>query len=238
MKPALCIWGESVCSTGSPISPVNLVLPVIMGIVYLLSIAKLINIIKNKSNTIEPLENFEVINMKPTLSFNLLVTFKGQKTPEAGEELLGIGEIETALGEEKVYDIKESGFYNVVLIQTESDPVEVVKLLKDYQTTVISKIVPIEMVVRTRRDLIVEKIISLCREKIKDRETFVVRGDIRGREYIKSKEELLNSITQEISEKLLLKIDDKDPDWVVQIEVIGENTGISVLKPDALIKKP
>ena len=177
--------------------------------------------------------------MKPTLSFNLLVTFKGQKTPEAGEELLGIEEIETALGEqENLYDIKESGFYNVVLIQTESDPVEVVKLLKDYQTTVISKIVPIEMVVRTRIDLIVEKIISLCREKLKDKETFVVRGDIKGREYIKSKEELLNSITHEINEKLLLKIDEKDPDWVVQIEVIGENTGISVLKPDALIKKP
>ena len=52
--------------------------------------------------------------MKPTLSFNLLVTFKGQKTPEAGEELLGIEEIEMALEDQKnLFDIKESGFYNL-----------------------------------------------------------------------------------------------------------------------------
>ena len=28
-----------------------------------------------------------------------------------------------------------------------------------------------------------------------------------------------------------------DPDWVVQIQVVGENTGISVLKPTELFKK-
>ncbi len=177
--------------------------------------------------------------MKPTESFNLLVTFKGQKTPEAGEELLGMEEIEMALSDQKnLFDIKESGFHNVALIQSESDPIEVVKLLKDYQTTVISKIVPIEMVVRTRPDLIVEKIINLGRDKIKDNQTFVVRGDVRGRSYIKSKEELLTNITQEINEKLLVETDENNPDWIVQIEVVGENTGISVLKPDDFIKKP
>ncbi len=176
--------------------------------------------------------------MKPTLSFNLLVTFKGQKTPEAGEELLGMEEIEMALvDQENLYEFKESGFYNVALIQTESNPLEIAQLLKAYTTTVISKIVPVELVVRTRTDLIVEKVINLCREKIKDKETFIVRGDVRGRGYIESKEELLSNLTREINEKLLVEVDEDQPDWVVQIEVIGENTGISVLKPDDFIKK-
>lgn len=176
--------------------------------------------------------------MKPALSFNLLVTFRGQKTPEAGEELLGIEEIEMALVDQKnLYEFKESGFYNVALIQTESNPLEVVQLLKGYPTTVISKIVPIELVVKTRPDLITEKVTSLCREKIKDGETFIVRGDVRGRGYIESKEELLTNITREVNEKLLVEMDESQPDWVVQIEVVGENTGVSVLKPDDFIKK-
>ena len=55
--------------------------------------------------------------MKPTETFNLLVTLKGQKDDSSGEELVGIEEIEMALeGNEKVLNVKESNFPNVVLI--------------------------------------------------------------------------------------------------------------------------
>lgn len=176
--------------------------------------------------------------MKPTESFNLLVTFKGHKNQKTGEELLGIEEIEMALQDQKnLFTIKETEFYNVVLIQSDSNPLKIIRLLKNTKTMVISKIVPIEMVVRTRRDLISEKVLKLCKDKIKPNETFVVRGDIRGRGYIRSKEELLSSITQIIIEKLMLELNEENPDWVVQIEVVGENTGISVLNPDEIIKK-
>lgn len=176
--------------------------------------------------------------MKPTESFNLLVTFTGHKTPDAGEELLGTEEIELTLEDHKdLFDIKETEFYNVVLIQSESDPMETARLLRDAPTTVISKIVPIEMVIRTQPDLIVEKVVNLSRDKIKRNETFVVRGDIRGRGHIESKEELLTDIAQEITEKLLVDMDENNPDWVVQIEVVGENTGISVLRPENIVKK-
>lgn len=176
--------------------------------------------------------------MKPTESFNLLVTFTGHKTPESGEELLGMEEIEMALEDQKdLFDIKNTEFYNVALIQSDSDPKATARLLRDASTTVISKIVPVEMVVRTRKDSIVEKVISLSRDKIKANETFVVRGDIRGRGHIESKEDLLSVITQEITEKLLVEKEEDYPDWVVQIEVVGENTGISVLRPEDIIKK-
>ena len=176
--------------------------------------------------------------MKPTESFNLLVTFKGRKTEDTGEELLGIEEIELALQDEKnLFSIKETGFYNVVFLQSDSDPLKITKILAESTTTVISKIVPMEVVVRTRGDLITEKVIKLSKEKIKSRETFIVRGDLRGRGYIESKEELLSSITQKITEDLQIEMDENEPDWVVQIEVVGENTGISVLKPEDIVKK-
>jgi len=176
--------------------------------------------------------------MIPTESFNLVITFKGHKTPEAGEELMGIEEIELALQEDKnLFDVKETEFQNVVLLESGSDATQISQKLRDAPSTVISKIVPIEIVVRTRPELITEKVISLARDKIKSGETFVVRGDLRGREHIKSKEHLLTSITQEITENLGVEIDTNDPDWVVQIEVIGENTGLSVLKPENIIKK-
>jgi len=176
--------------------------------------------------------------VKSTESFNLLVTFKGRKTKDTGEELLGIEEIELALQDEKnLFTIKETGFYNVVLLQSDSDPLKITKILAESPTTVISKIVPMEVVVRTRGDLITEKVIKLSKEKIKSRETFIVRGDLRGRGYIESKEELLSSITQKITEDLQIEMDENEPDWVVQIEVVGENTGISVLKPEDIVKK-
>ncbi len=176
--------------------------------------------------------------MNPTESFNLLITFKGHKTPEAGEELLGIEEIELTLQDEKnLFDIKETEFQNVVLIESGSDPLVIARKLAEASTTVISKIVPIELVVRTRSDLIAEKLISLTKDKIKSGETFVVRGDIRGRSHIKSKEEFLSSLSQEVTEKLGVEKDESDPNWIIQIEVVGENTGISVLKPVNIYKK-
>ena len=132
--------------------------------------------------------------MNPTERFNLLVTFKGHKTSSAGEELLGIEEIELTLQDEKnLFDIKETEFQNVVLIESGSDPLMIAKELADASTTVISKIVPIELVIRTRPDIIAEKAITLSKDKIKSGETFIVRGDVRGREYIKSKEKFLAS---------------------------------------------
>ena len=177
-------------------------------------------------------------DMNPTERFNLLVTFKGHKTSEAGEELLGIEEIELALQDEKnLFDVKETEFQNVVLIESGSDPLLIKQKLADAPTTVISKIVPIELVVRTRPDLIAEKVSTISRDKIKSGKTFIVRGDIRGREHIKSKEDFLNSISQEITEKLGIEMDEHNPDWIIQIEVVGENTGISVLKSENFIKK-
>jgi tRNA acetyltransferase TAN1 len=176
--------------------------------------------------------------MKPTETFNMLITLQGQKDEVAGEELIGIEEIELALqNHEPVLNVKESNFPNVILIDLSMKTKDAVRVLRDTQTTVISKVVPIEIVTRTRVYGILEKTVHLAGQKFDHGETFVVRCDLRGRKYIESKEELINNITEELSEKLNLSLDENDPTWVVQVEVVGENTGISVLKPDEILKK-
>jgi tRNA acetyltransferase TAN1 len=91
------------------------------------------------------------------------------------------------------------------------------------------EIVPIESVVLTRPELIIKQIINMSKNRIKDGETFAIRCNVRGRRYIKSKEEFISTIYREIG-KLNGRPDDNHPDWIIHIEVIGENTGLSVLK--------
>jgi tRNA acetyltransferase TAN1 len=176
--------------------------------------------------------------MKPTETFNLLVTLKGQKDETAGEELLGIEEIEKALGNnENVLNVKESKFPNVVLIDLSMEPLDAVKMIGIAPTTVISKVVLIENVVRTRLENILEKVTILAGDRVVADDSFKVICDLRGRKYIKSKEELVEKISEELIEKFDLKTGVKDPDWIVQIEVVGENTGISMLNPEMILKK-
>ena len=122
------------------------------------------------------------------------------------------------------------------------DPEEAVVILKEAPTTMISKVIPIDTVVKTNIDAILEKTLALAREKMNPGDTFTVRGDLRGRSYIKSKEELIEAVTRELIDKLdesldPQSLDTKNPDWVVQIEVVGDDTGISVLKPHQILKK-
>jgi tRNA acetyltransferase TAN1 len=167
-----------------------------------------------------------------------LITLQGKEDANTGVELMGIEEIEMALqNDEKVLNIKESNFPNVVLIDLAMEPLDAVKLLENAQTTVISKIVLIESVVRTRLDIITEKILDLAGNRIVSGDSFKVICDLRGRKYIKSREELIEKISEEIVEKFEATVDGSDADWVVQVEVVGENTGISILNPEMILKK-
>jgi len=155
-----------------------------------------------------------------------------------GEELVGTEEIELILQNyESVLNIKESDFLNVILLDLIMNPLEAVKIIGNTPTTVISKVVPIESVVRTNLDSILEKVVNLARDKVSSGDSFKLICDLRGRKYIKSKELLLDRISGELIEKFNLSADGKDSDWVVQLEVVGENTGISILSPDKILKK-
>jgi tRNA acetyltransferase TAN1 len=155
-----------------------------------------------------------------------------------GEELVGVEEIELALQDyEELLNIKESNFPNVILIDLSMEPVEAVKIMANTPTNVISKVVPIEIVVRTRLDSILEKVVNLAGDKVSSGDSFNIICDLRGRKYIKSRNELVERISEELTEKFNLTANGKDPDWLVQLEIVGENTGISILSPDKVLKK-
>ncbi len=134
-------------------------------------------------------------------------------------------------------NMKDSNYPNVLLLDLNMDPLKAIDILDNTQTTVVSKIVPIESVVRTTLDGILENVVYLAGLKVNKGDSFNIICDLRGRKYIKSKEELVDKISNELIEKFNLINDGLDSDWVVQLEVVGENTGISIVSPDKILKK-
>lgn len=176
--------------------------------------------------------------MKVPDDFNLLVTLSGQKGASAGEEIVGLEEIEMALSQyEGELRVKDSDFPNVLKFDLDMNPLEAVNIIRNSPTTVVSKVVPVEAVVRTRLDSIVEKILALASEKVKPGETFQVICGLRGRRYIKSPEEVTERVSEALADRLALKESDS-PDWIIQVEVVGDETGVSVLRPGDVLKKP
>jgi tRNA acetyltransferase TAN1 len=168
-----------------------------------------------------------VNEVKPTEKFDLLVTFEEDLTYY--EQL--IDEIEMILKNMmNSFYIKESEINNVLMVELGSDDLKKSLKLAEETITTVPKFIHIEFVVRTRLDKIVEKVINISRDKIKKGETFKIECDLRGTRYIASKEILLESLHKEITEELKILPDENNPDWLIHIEVVGENTGISVLK--------
>jgi tRNA acetyltransferase TAN1 len=176
--------------------------------------------------------------MTPSENFDLLLTLKRYNSRYEDEEFLIMEEIESTLNDEvKSFYIKESEFYNTILVELESDPLEIALKLQNTPINDLSQIVPIEEVVITRPDFITEKVINLGREKMNPGENFVMKCNLRGKRYIKSKEELLKTIIPELIKELKVEVDKNKADWLIQIEVVGENTGITILRPNDLIKE-
>lgn len=173
--------------------------------------------------------------MSPNENFDLLLALKRYKSQYESEEFLVIEEIESTLSNEvKSFYIKESEFYNTVLVELESDPLETALKLQNTSINDLSQIVPIEEVVRTRPEYITEKVITRSREKMNPGETFVIRCNLRGKRYIESKEQLLRTIIPLLKKELQVETAKNKADWLIRIEVVGENTGISILRPSDL----
>ena len=169
--------------------------------------------------------------MYPTEKFDMIVKLEEQENKNEYNEIMAIEQVEMELkNHDPLYYIKESEFCNIFMVELGKDKLKTALKLANASLNNSFEIVPIENVVITRQEKILEQIINTSKDKIKDGETFSVQCNIIGQRYIKSKEELLKSIDQEMKN---LKINQakNEPDWVIHVEVVGENTGISVLKP-------
>jgi len=157
----------------------------------------------------------------------LLVTVPGGREGDAALEL------EWALGDAKVRRTKWRG---VLIVRTSLDKNDALEKVREFETTAIFKVIPIERFVESKKEKILEEAFQLAREYIKEGDSFAVRCKRRGN-WISSGKEIEIELGAKIKENLKARVDLTNPDWYVWIEVLGKKSGISVIKPEEIVKK-
>jgi tRNA acetyltransferase TAN1 len=158
-----------------------------------------------------------------------LVTFKADENFEEVAEL-GIEEIVGVLEKEdaSIY-VKESEFPGVVMVELKMDPVYAAIKLKQASTRALSQVMLINEVVRTSLDLILEEVLELAEIRMEEGDSFSLKSGLVEEHYVEPEKELFEVITQRLTQQLNFRCDDLNPEWVIQIEMMSENTGVSVL---------
>jgi len=157
----------------------------------------------------------------------LLVTVPSGREGDASLEL------EWALGDVK---IRRTRWRGVLIVKTNLKKEEALRILKDFETTAIFKIVPLEKFVRSKKGDIIEEGFKLSKARIKEGESFAVRCKRRGN-WIRSSKEIEIELGAKIKENLNAVVNLDNPNWYVWIEVLGNKTAISVIRPEEIIKK-
>ena len=156
---------------------------------------------------------------------NLIVTCARHLEPETQEELREILE-EFGDSEAKISITKMSG---ILTAETKLDPIEIVRKIGErvldepWSIRYCLRIIPIQKVIETSIDEI-EKTVTEISNQISDGETY--RVSIEKRNSDLTSKEIISKIANKIKNKVSLEF----PDKVVLIEILGNKTGISVLK--------
>lgn len=144
-------------------------------------------------------------------------------------EMLLLGELDPI--------IIHSAVPGIILSLTKTDPFEIIHRLRLFLERdpdfiqYICRMVPIEICIETDFELIIKSVKDLLASKsdmVKDG-TFAIK--IRKRSFEIKRSQLVEEIAADIHNPVNLK----NPDWIVWIEIIGNSTGISILKPDDVL---
>jgi len=155
----------------------------------------------------------------------MIITCARHLEPETEEELCDILE-EFGDSDVKVTITEMSG---ILTAETKLDPVEVVRKIKEmvldepWSVRYCLRIIPIQKVIETKIEEI-EKTVSEMSEEIIEGETY--RISIEKRNSNLSSQEIIKKVATKIKNKVSLEF----PDKVVLIEILGNKTGISILK--------
>ena len=165
--------------------------------------------------------------------FNLLIsTSRGNENNACSEIWFLLGE----LGDrESLVDKTEVS--GLIVAKTNLDPFKAVEglrnLLKErpWEFRYVLKVLPIEIVVRTRIEEI-KRAAAKLHHKILENETFRVTVEKR-HSNIPTRD-----LIEAAVENLDRKVDLSNPDKIILIEVLGRLTGISVIKPNDILSVP
>ena len=160
---------------------------------------------------------------------NLIVTSQKGNEAKASAEFK---EIALQHGLRKLH-IEKSDFDGVLEVDAE-DSRSFVAFLREYvrsepfRVHFVQRVIPVDMVVDTDLDQIKEGAGQLGSQIAKS-ESFKIDIDERDSPY--SRRELIDAIADVVDRKVNLE----SPDMVIQVEVLGEYTALSVARPDEII---
>jgi len=160
---------------------------------------------------------------------NLLITSQKGSEAKASAEFK---EIALQRGHRKLR-IEKSGFDGVLEIEIENSR-DFIQFMREYvrsepfRVHYIQRMIPVDVVVDTDLDQIKEAAQQLAAQVLHG-ETF--RIDITERDSPVARKELIDTIAAVVDRKVNLN----SPDKVFQVEVLGEYTAVSVVKPDEIL---
>lgn len=107
--------------------------------------------------------------------------------------------------------------------------------IRDYETTAIYKVVPLDTLIPADLSCITEQVITLARTKLNPGESFAVTCKRRG--FPTPSMEIEREIGAKIVETFKNPVDLTNPDKIVLIEIIGKKAGIAIIKESDIVKK-
>jgi len=156
---------------------------------------------------------------------NLIITCARHLEPETRDELNDILE---DFGDSDA-QISITSMSGILTAETKLDPIEIVRKIKEmvldepWSIRYCLRIIPIQKIIESKMGEIEEAISSMSQE-ILDGETY--RISIEKRNSDLSSKEIITKIADKIKNKVSLEFADK----IILIEILGNKTGISILK--------
>ena len=161
---------------------------------------------------------------------NLIITCARHIEPETKDELRDILE---EFGDSDA-DVIITTMSGILTAKTKLDPVNVVKKMKEmlldepWSIRYCLRIIPIQSIVETNIEEI-EKIIAEKSNQILDNETYRISIEKRNSDI--SSQEIISKIADKIKNKVSLEY----PDKIILIEILGNKTGVSILKKSDIL---
>jgi len=162
--------------------------------------------------------------------FNLIVTtLRGQENLAAIE----LEDLLRSLGDESP-QVSLTSVAGLITARTNLDPFEVINKVREiikeepWRIGNLMRLIPIEEVVESNLEEI-SQVVEKLSSKIPEDATF--RITIEKRHTSLSSSEIVEMAAKKVNRKVNLK----NPDWIILIEVVGAFTGISVIKPDQIL---
>ena len=158
---------------------------------------------------------------------NLIITCARHLEPETTDELRAVL---AQFGDENP-EIFRTSMSGILTAKTKLVPFEVIKNIREkivdepWSIRYCLRIIPIEQVVDTNLEEISTQVFSLMK-KVNEKESYRITIEKRNSDI--SSTEIISKIADSITNKVSLE----KPDWIVLVEILGNKTGVSVLKSD------